>query len=116
MLSSGCYDCLGSHQRSSCDQSICFDCNQVGHKNSQCLRRFRSCARCMRCGKKEHIGQECGIVLPAFHSKSLLYDPRHSLEVKCVACGEAGHINCQVAASKQYPEPSRIFRDRDHRE
>lgn len=88
-----CGLCLNSHRIDECDQIVCFNCNQLGHRSRDC--QFKGNMVCYRCGKRGHKNTNCGVIIDR--------DPKESNNEKieimnviaCFVCGEYGHINCK---------------------
>lgn len=91
-----CQFCLDFHQREECLATSCFNCNQSGHKISNCPHPKPSRSNWTRCGlcnsrSPYHATQECQIFkLPSKWSSE------DFLSVKCLHCGNEGHNNCEL--------------------
>jgi len=74
------------HDSFDCNEKLCFKCNEIGHKASEC--RTNDIVKCGKCHNVGHRENRCLKVWQAQSSSTA-----KSLR-RCVECGKNGHFKC----------------------
>lgn len=85
------------HFSSACPDALCFNCLLPGHRSSDCKepRRPSRYLLCSKCLKPGHDGRSC----PEAFLFGQRLDPSIMAQAICVACGNAGHVDCSMASA-----------------
>lgn len=84
-----------THDSFECTEKLCFKCNQVGHKASECDQT--KVDMCTQCGMAGHTQQRC---LKVWHlhtdssGNQSRFGPKVSPLMWCMECGNSGHFKC----------------------
>jgi hypothetical protein len=88
---SGCWACGKlDHESQNCIFKRCFLCSEQGHEYGECPMRGQWCTNC---GRQGHTSAACPDAI--YRSALLACHKRTLTSVRCLSCGEEGHIQCR---------------------
>ena len=86
-----------THDSFECNEKLCFKCNKVGHKATEC--QARNIETCQHCGIVGHAQIRCLKVWSTnTATRQSNEESRYSAKIKpfmrCMECGKQGHMRC----------------------
>lgn len=88
-----CFLCASAdHDCRDCPNEACWRCGRPGHQSKDCPQTRSNLVLCTGCRRFGHLAAECP-TKPSYSEEELL-------DVRCLACGGRGHLNCALKSER----------------